>query len=67
MNKHIPAAAAGVVLIGLALGFGAGTASAAGTAGTRDATFGSGGIVVTNLGADPFGNAIQGNVSAAAL
>ena len=65
------------MVLGLALGFGAGTASAAtasagtasaaGTAGTRDATFGSGGIVVTNLGADPFGNAIQGNVSAAAL
>jgi uncharacterized delta-60 repeat protein len=67
VNKHIPAAAAGIVLLGLALGSGAGTASAAGTAGTRDATFGSGGIVVTNLGADPFGNAIQGNVSAAAL
>ena len=55
------------MLLGLALGSGAGTASAAGTAGTRDATFGSGGIVVTNLGVDPFGNAIQGNVSAAAL
>jgi Domain of unknown function (DUF5122) beta-propeller len=66
VNKHIPAAAAGIVLLGLALSSGAGTAWA-GTAGTRDATFGSGGIVVTNLGADPFGNAIQGNVSAAAL
>ena len=41
--------------------------TAAGTAGTRDAAFGSSGAVVTNLGADPFGNAIQGNVSAAAL
>jgi uncharacterized delta-60 repeat protein len=67
VTKHIPAAAAGVVLLGLALGSGAGTASAAGTAGTRDAAFGSGGIVVTNLGVDPFANAIQGNVSAAAL
>jgi uncharacterized delta-60 repeat protein len=45
----------------------ASTRSAAGSAGTRDVTFGNGGIVVTNLGADPFGNAIQGNVSAAAL
>ncbi|MBV9207864.1 MAG: hypothetical protein JO037_21230, partial [Actinobacteria bacterium] len=67
MSKRIPAAIGGIVVLGLALGFGAGTASAAtasagtasaaGTAGTRDATFGSGGIVVTNLGADPFGNA----------
>jgi NADP oxidoreductase coenzyme F420-dependent len=38
------------MLLGLMLGAGAGTASAAGTAGTLDATFGSGGIVVTNLG-----------------
>jgi uncharacterized delta-60 repeat protein len=67
VNKRIPAAVGGIVLLGLALASGAGTASAAGTAGIRDATFGSGGIVVTNLGVDPFGNAIQGNVSAAAL
>jgi uncharacterized delta-60 repeat protein len=67
VSKRIPAAAGVIVLAGLALGSGAGTASAAGTAGTLDATFGHGGIVVTNLGVDPFGNAIQGNVSAAAL
>ena len=66
MNRRIPAAVS-TVLLGLTLGFGAGTASAASTAGSRDSTFGHNGIVATSLGVDPFGNAIQGNVSAAAL
>ena len=67
MNKRIPGAAAGALVLGTVLGLGAGTASAAGTAGTLDGTFGHGGIVLTNLGLDANGNQIQGNPSAAAL
>ena len=54
-------------MLGLALGFGAGTASAAGTAGTLDSTFGNGGIVLTNLGLDANGNQIQAIPGAVAL
>ena len=67
MNKHIPAAAAGTVVLGLALGLGAGTASAASTAGTLDTTFGHNGIVLTNLGTDANGNQIQAIPGAVAL
>jgi uncharacterized delta-60 repeat protein len=67
VNRRIPAAAASTVVLGLALGFGAGTASAAGTAGTLDSTFGNGGIVLTNLGVDANGNQIQVSPGAVAL
>src|SRR5579859_325525 len=67
VNKRIPAAAASTVVLGLALGFGAGTASAAGTAGTLDPTFGHNGIVLTNLGLDANGNQIQAVPGAVAL
>jgi len=46
-------------MLGLALGLGAGTASAASAAGTLDSAFGRGGIVLTNLGLDANGNPIQ--------
>jgi uncharacterized delta-60 repeat protein len=67
VNKRIPRAVAGTLVLGAALGLGAGAASAAGTAGTLDGTFGHGGIVSTNLGLDANGNQIQGNPFAAAL
>lgn len=66
MNKRI-AAAAGTVVLGLALGAGTGAASAASTAGSLDPAFGHNGIVLTNLGLDANGNQIQGNPFAAAL
>ena len=59
MNRRIPTAVASTVVLGLALGFGAGTASAASTAGTLDSTFGHNGIVLTNLGVNANGNQIQ--------
>ena len=59
MSKRIPAAVAGILVLGAALGLGAGTASAAGTAGTLDSNFGHGGIVLANLGLDANGNQIQ--------
>jgi len=55
------------MLLGLALGFGSGTASAAGTAGALDATFGHNGTVLTNLGLDANGNQIQAVPGAVAL
>jgi uncharacterized delta-60 repeat protein len=58
---------ASTVVLGLTLGFGTGTASAASTAGTLDATFGHNGIVLTNLGVDANGNQIQAVPGAAAL
>jgi uncharacterized delta-60 repeat protein len=62
VNRCIPAAAAGTVVLGLALGFGAGAASAAGTAGTLDATFGHGGVVLTSqVQAVPGAVALQSN------
>jgi uncharacterized delta-60 repeat protein len=67
VNRRIPAAAASTVAVGLALSFGAGTASAASTAGTLDSTFGTGGIVLTNLGLDANGNQIQAIPGAVAL
>ena len=67
VKKRIPEMAASIAVAGLMLGLGAGTASAAGTAGALDPAFGHGGIVVTNLGLDANGNQIQGNPSAAAL
>ena len=60
MSKRIPAAAAGILVLGAALGLGAGTASAAGTAGALDGTFGHGGIVSTDLGS-PSAAALQSN------
>lgn len=66
MNKRVPAGVAGAVALGLALGFGAGTASAAGTAGALDTGFGHNGIVLTNLGLDANGNQIQANPAAVA-
>jgi len=59
VSKRIPAAVAGILVLGAALGLGAGTASAAGTAGTLDSNFGHGGIVLANLGLDANGNQIQ--------
>src|SRR3984893_1656601 len=59
-NKRIPAAAAGILVLGAALGLGAGTASAAGTAGVLDGTFGHGGIVSTDVGS-PSAAALQSN------
>jgi uncharacterized delta-60 repeat protein len=59
VNKRIPAAVAGILVLGAALGLGAGAASAASTAGTLDSTFGHGGIVLANLGLDANGNQIQ--------
>src|SRR5579859_5707695 len=47
-------------MIGAALGLGAGTASAAGTAGALDGTFGHGGIVSTDVGS-PSAAALQSN------
>ena len=67
LNRCIPAGAAGAVVLGLALGFGAGTASAASTAGALDSAFGNHGIVLTNLGVDANGNQIQGNPGAVTL
>jgi uncharacterized delta-60 repeat protein len=67
VNRLIPAAAASTVVLGLALGLGVGTASAASTAGALDATFGNGGIVLTNLGLDANGNQIQAIPGAVAL
>ena len=58
MNKRIPAAVAGILVLGAALGLGAGTASASGTAGALDATFGHGGIVSTDVGS-PSAAALQ--------
>lgn len=57
MNKRLTAGVAGAVALGLALSFGAGTASA-GTAGALDASFGNHGIVLANLGVDANGNQI---------
>jgi len=59
VNKRIPAAVAGILVLGAALGLGAGAASAASTAGTLDSNFGHGGIVLANLGLDANGNQIQ--------
>jgi hypothetical protein len=59
MNKRVPAGIAAAVTLGLALGFGVGTASAAGTAGALDTGFGHNGIVLTNFGLDANGNQIQ--------
>ena len=59
MNKRIPAVVAGILVLGAALGLGAGAASAASTAGTLDSNFGHGGIVLANLGLDANGNQIQ--------
>src|SRR5579859_3928851 len=47
-------------MLGAALGLGAGTASAAGTAGALDGTFGHGGIVSTDVGS-PSAAALQSN------
>ena len=60
MNKRIPAAVAGILVLGAALSLGVGTASAAGTAGALDGTFGHGGIVSTDLGS-PSAAALQSN------
>jgi uncharacterized delta-60 repeat protein len=60
VNKRIPAAVAGILVLGAALGLGGGTASAAGTAGALDGTFGHGGIVSTDLGS-PSAAALQSN------
>jgi len=59
VKKRIPAAVAGILVLGAALGLGAGAASAASTAGTLDSNFGHGGIVLANLGLDANGNQIQ--------
>jgi uncharacterized delta-60 repeat protein len=67
VNRRIPATAASTAVLGLALGLGAGTASAASTAGTLDPTFGTGGIVLTGLGADANGNQIPASPAAVAL
>jgi uncharacterized delta-60 repeat protein len=55
------------MVLGLVLGFSAGPASAASTAGTLDSTFGHNGIVLTNLGLDANGNQIQAIPGAVAL
>lgn len=47
-------------MLGAALGLGAGTASASGTAGALDLTFGHGGIVSTDVGS-PSAAALQSN------
>ena len=60
MSKRIPAAVAGILVLGAALGLGAGTASASGTAGALDGTFGHGGIVSTDVGS-PSAAALQSN------
>jgi len=67
VNKRIPAAVAGILVLGAALGLGAGAASAASTAGTLDSNFGHGGIVLANLGLDANGNQIQAIPGAVAL
>jgi len=60
VSKRIPAAIAGILVLGAALGLGAGTASASGTAGALDGTFGHGGIVSTDVGS-PSAAALQSN------
>jgi uncharacterized delta-60 repeat protein len=67
VNGRIPAAAASTMVLGLALGFSAGPASATSTAGSLDSTFGHNGIVLTNLGLDANGNQIQAIPGAVAL
>jgi uncharacterized delta-60 repeat protein len=60
VSKRIPAAVAGILVLGAALGLGAGAASASGTAGALDGTFGHGGIVSADVGS-PSAAALQSN------
>jgi uncharacterized delta-60 repeat protein len=50
MSKRVMSILVGLSAIGLLLAISAGTASAAGSAGSLDSTFGSGGKILTNLG-----------------
>jgi uncharacterized delta-60 repeat protein len=67
VKKRTPAALAGTLVLGLAVGLAPASTAVAGTAGSLDPTFGKGGIVLTNLGLNAAGSQIQGVPSDAAL
>jgi uncharacterized delta-60 repeat protein len=65
VKRFIPAVFAGTLAAGALLGLSSVPASAAGALGSLDPTFGTNGIVQTNLGLNSSGTQIEGNVSAA--
>lgn len=68
LQKRTPGILAGTLVLGLAMSLTtASVAMAAGTAGSLDPTFGTGGIVLTNLGLDAGGSPIQAVPSDAVL